>query len=202
MTATEPSTETPVAASAPRRRRRVRIALWAALAAGVVVLGFAVVLASQVGNDPTYRGGKVLDKPAPALDLPLLNGGRVTSADLKGKSVMVNFWNSWCIPCQRELPTLKTFAEQHKNDPDVVLLGIVRDDTKDATQAYVVQNGITWPIALDPDARAALDFATTGQPETYAISTDGMVVAQQYGEVSLESLNTMLACTKGQCTRG
>jgi cytochrome c biogenesis protein CcmG/thiol:disulfide interchange protein DsbE len=201
MTTTAPEAEQPSLPVAPRRRR-MRIALWAALAVGVVVLGFAVVLASQVGNDPTYRGGKVLDKPAPTLDLPLLTGGKLTSAELKGKSVMVNFWNSWCIPCQRELPTLKTFAEQHKNEPDVVLLGIVRDDTKDAVQAYVVQNGITWPVALDPDARAALDFGTTGQPETYAIATDGVVVAQQFGEVSIDSLNTMLACTKGQCARG
>ena len=201
MTTTAPESA-PVPAPLPTRRRRWRVARWVALGAGLAFLAFAIVLASQVGNDPTYRGGKVLDKQAPALDLPLLDGGQVSSADLKGKSVIVNFWNSWCIPCQRELPTLKTFAEQHKNDPDVVLLGIVRDDTKDAVSAYVVKNDITWPVALDPDARAALDFGTTGQPETYAIARDGVVVAQQFGEVSVDSLNTMLACTKGQCARG
>ena len=65
--------------------------------------------------------------------------------------------------------------------------------------AYVAEQGITWKIALDPDARAALDFGTTGQPETYAISTDGIVVAQQFGEVTNANLETMLRCAKGQC---
>lgn len=195
-TSAPPETTSP---SVPTRSRRRRIARWIALGVGIAFVGFAAVLATQVGNDPSYRGGKVLDKPAPNIDLPLLTGGNVTSSQLAGKAVIVNFWNSWCIPCQRELPALKTFAAEHKDDPSVVMVGIVRDDTTDAVRAYVARQGITWPIALDPNARAALDFGTTGQPETYAISTDGIVVAQQFGEVTPANLETMLRCAKGQC---
>lgn len=199
MTTRAPEQTQPATGGEPRRRR-TRYARWIALGVGVVFLGFAVILASQVGSDPSYRGGKVIDRPAPEIDLPTLAGGRVTSADLQGKVVVVNFWNSWCIPCQKELPALKTFAAQHEDDGDLVLLGIVRDDTEAAVKTYAGAQDITWPVAFDPDAQAAIDFGTTGQPETYVISRDGVVVAQQYGEVSVENLNAMLACARsGVC---
>jgi cytochrome c biogenesis protein CcmG/thiol:disulfide interchange protein DsbE len=201
MTATGTDTATAqVHGAPPARGRKARYARWVALGCGVVFLGFAVVLATQVGSDPSYQGGKVIDRPAPDIDLPTLAGGRITSADLRGKAVVVNFWNSWCIPCQKELPALKAFAAQHAADDDVVLLGIVRDDTEAAIRSYVTEQGIAWPVAFDPDAKAAIDFGTTGQPETYAISKDGVVVAQQFGEVSVANLDAMLACAReGLC---
>ena len=79
-------------------------ARWIALAAGAVVTVLAVVLATQVGTDPRADANKshLLGQNAPAVDLPTLDGGRVRSSDLAGKVVVVNFWNSWCIPCQEE----------------------------------------------------------------------------------------------------
>lgn len=198
MTTATPAPPTPTPASeVPARSRKARVARWGALVVGVVFVAFAVVLATRVGSDPSYRGGRVIDQPAPAIDLPALTGGRITSADLQGKAVIVNFWNTWCIPCQKELPALKAFAEQQRGNPDVVFVGIVRDDTEAAVRTYVTLNGITWPVAFDPDARAAIDFGTTGQPETYAISPTGIIVAQQFGEVTLDSLNAMLLCARG-----
>ena len=94
------------------------------------------------------------------------------ASDLLGKAVIVNFWNSWCVPCQDELPALHRFADLHRDDPDVALLGIVRDDTKDAVRAYVAAEGIDWKIAMDPGARAALAYGTRGQPETFAITPE------------------------------
>lgn len=192
--------DTATASVAPSRRRR-RIARVAAVIVGLGCVAFAVVLASQVSNDPSYRGGRLLQQPAPSIDLPRLDGTRLTSNDLAGKAVVVNFWNTWCIPCQQELPALREFAASHAGDTDVVLLGIVRDDTDAAVRRYVTEKRIAWPVVFDPDARAAIDFGTTGQPETYAISRDGIVVAQQFGAVSVADLEAMLACAKGVCAR-
>ena len=107
---------------------------WIALAVGVAVAAFAVVLAVNVSTDPRsdFNTSRLLGKPAPPFTLTDLAGKKVTSADLVGKTVIVNFWNSWCAPCREELPALQQWYSAHRNDPDVVLLGIPRDDTSGA----------------------------------------------------------------------
>ena len=116
----------------------------------------------------------------------------LTSADLAGKTVIVNFWNTWCIPCQEELPALKQFYADHKSDGDVVMLGIVRRDDAKTVKQFVSGEGIGWTIALDPTKAAALDFGTRGQPETFAISPSGQIVAFKPGPMSRTELEQFL----------
>jgi cytochrome c biogenesis protein CcmG, thiol:disulfide interchange protein DsbE len=175
-------------------------ARWIALAVAAVVVVFGVVLAVNVGNDPQADAQRspFLGKQVPTFDLPTLTGGRVSNASINGKSVIINFWNTWCIPCQQELPQLKEFAAQHASDDDVVMVGIVRDehDSTQKVRAYVKSQGITWTIALDPGSQAALDFATRGQPETIAVSPSGVVAASQYGPMTTANLERFLAAAR------
>ena len=170
----------------------------AALAVAAVVVVFGVVLALNVGSDPQEdaQQSHLVGKAAPNFDLPNLAGGRVTLADLRRKSAIVNFWNSWCIPCQQEAPALAQFYEKHKDDPDFAMIGIVRDDETDTVKAYVKENGVDWTVALDPGSVAALDFGTRGQPETYAISPGGVVAAAKYGKMSPKELELFLAAAR------
>lgn len=170
----------------------------AALAVALVVVVFGVVLAVNVGSDPNQdaKQSNLVGKAAPAFDLPNLAGGRVTLADIAGKSAIVNFWNHWCIPCQQEAPALEAFYARHQSDPDFAMVGIVRDDTTGDVRAYVKKRGIAWTIALDPESVAALDFGTRGQPETYAISPSGVVAAAKYGPMSSQELETFLAAAR------
>jgi thiol-disulfide isomerase/thioredoxin len=177
-------------------------ARWIAGAVGAVVVVLAIVLALNVGTDPEVDSQKnhLLGGPAPQIDLPTLAGARVTPDDVAGKAVIVNFWNTWCIPCQKELPALKTFYAAHANDPDFAMVGIVRDaQESDAGIAqYVKDQGMGWTIALDPGSQAALDFATRGQPETFAISPSGRIVGFQLAEVTVPNLEKMLAFAREQ----
>ena len=77
------------------------------------------------------------------------------------------------------------------------MVGIVIDDSASAARSYVRARQIPWQIALDPDSRAALDFGTTGQPETYAISPDGVIVAKRSGPATVADLTRMLAMARG-----
>ncbi len=169
-------------------------ARWVALSVAVVVALFAVVLATQVGGNPERESQRsaLLGKPAPELAVQALDGSRVTNADLSGKAVIINFWNSWCPPCRAELPALKAFYGRHAEDPDFLMLGIVRDDTKKAVREYVDAEGMKWTIAFDPGSNAVLNFGVRGQPETFAISPDGVIVAFQYSEARLRDLEAML----------
>jgi len=164
----------------------------------VVVIG--IVLALNVGTDPTAttRQSALLGKPAPSFHLPTLDGTPVSLTSLAGKAVIINFWNTWCIPCRQELPALKTFYAEHSDDPDFAMVGIVRDDTKSNVRPYVQAEAMHWIIAFDPDEKATLDFATRGQPETFAISPDGQIVGFQWGPSSVAGLEAMLARARGQ----
>ena len=177
-------------------------ARWIAATVGVVVVVLAIVLALNVGTDPQVESQKnrLLGGTAPQLDLPTLAGPRVTQDDVAGKAVIVNFWNTWCIPCQKELPALKAFYAAHSNDPDFAMVGIVRDaqESKAGIAKYVKDNGMGWTIALDPGSQAALDFATRGQPETFAITPSGRIVGFQLAEVTVSNLEKMLSFARGR----
>ena len=174
-------------------------ARWIALGVAVVLVGFAVVLATQVGNDPRADANKshLAGKTAPKFTVETLDGTTVSSGDLAGKTVIVNFWNSWCIPCQQEHPALTQFYARHNDDPDFALVGIVRDDTKAATERWIKKHGDDWTIATDPGGKAALAFATRGQPETFAISPDGVIVGYQFGPSSVDDLEQLLSAARG-----
>jgi len=169
-----------------------------ALAVALVVVVFGVVLALNVGSDPEQdaKQSHLVGQAAPAFNLPDLAGGRVTLADTAGKATIVNFWNTWCIPCQQEAPALQKFYSEHANDTDFEMVGIVRGDEKSTVENYVRDEGVHWTIALDPANQAALDFATRGQPETYAISPGGVVTAAKYGPMSTAELETFLASAR------
>jgi len=163
------------------------------------VVAIAIVLATQVGSDPRAdaKRSHLAGQDVPAFSVRTLDGTPVTQADLAGKITIVNFWNTWCIPCQQEEPALAKFRAQHANDPNVVLLGIVRDDTRSAVERWTASHGDTWTIALDPGGQAALAFGTRGQPETFAISPDGLIVGYQFGPASVQDLDTLLAAAGG-----
>jgi thiol-disulfide isomerase/thioredoxin len=169
---------------------------WIALAVGVAVAGLAVVLAVNVSTDPRadFNTSRLLGKAAPPFTLTDLSGKRVTSADLAGKTVIVNFWNSWCTPCEQELPALQQWYAAHRDDTDVVLLGIPRDDTSAAIRTAARDHGMAWAVANDRGAEAAtLDYGTRGQPETFAISPNGVVIASVIGPVRVRDLDRMVA---------
>ncbi|MGH9032838.1 MAG: TlpA family protein disulfide reductase [Acidimicrobiia bacterium] len=174
-------------------------ARWVALGVGVVVAGLAVVLALQVsdGERQTQPRSELLGDPAPEFTVTTLDGEDVSRDSLRGRAVIVNFWNSWCTPCKQEEPALERFYERHRDEADFVMLGIVRDDPEKAARDAVEERGIEWAMGIDPGGKAALDFGTRGQPETYAITPDGIIAGVQFGPASVADLDTMLAAARG-----
>lgn len=175
-------------------------ARWVASSVGVGVACLAVVLALNVGKNPEADAthSHLVGQKVPAFDLPTVDGARVSAGGYAGKTVIVNFWNSWCQPCLQELPALQSYYAQHAKEPDLVLLGIVRQDTDGAIRTAIKTDGIGWTVAFDPGSKAALAFATRGQPETYVIGPDGVIAASQYGPVTTRDLDVMVAAARGR----
>jgi cytochrome c biogenesis protein CcmG/thiol:disulfide interchange protein DsbE len=182
------------------RRRRRHTVRWVAIAAAMTTAALAVAIAFNVGTDPLAdsKRSHLVGQDAPSFDLPALNGGRTRLANLRGKVVIINFWNSWCSPCRQEHSDLVHFFGEHASDPDLAMVGIVRDDTKSAIRRYVGLERIPYTVAFDPGSQAALGYGTRGQPETVAISPDGVIVSIRWGPSSVGDLEAMLAVGRGE----
>ena len=170
-------------------RHRAR---WVALTVAVVLVGFGVVLAVQHRPEESVPRLVQEHKPVPNFDLTTLDNKSISTRSLAGKTYVVNFWNSWCIPCRQEQPALQRFYAAHRNEPDFAMVGIVRDDDPNPIRAYVADRGVSWPVAFDPKGKAGLGFGTTGQPETYVISPTGVAACGGIGPVTQDELESWL----------
>jgi len=125
--------------------------------------------------------------PAPDFTLQTLDGESVSLSDYRGKLVMINFWASWCPPCNSEMPDLQRYYEQHQ-DEDFIILGVNYQDTPDKVQAFIEKYGVTFPILLDSDGRIANLFGVQGLPTSFFVDKEGNVLGYQPGPVTKEML--------------
>jgi len=107
---------------------------------------------------------------------------------MRGEFVLLNFFATWCVPCQREHPEIRDFV----NQDDTQVLAVIFDDDAPRVRRFFDERGGTWPVIDDPSGRVALDYGVRGPPESYLIAPDGIVLARIVGEVSLEGLNSLL----------
>lgn len=173
---------------------------WIALGVGVAVALLAVILAVNVGTDPRadFNTSRLLGKPAPNFELTRFDGTKVTLADLAGKTVIVNFWNSWCLPCRDELPALQAWYAANQSDDSVVMVGIPRDDSSSAIRDAARRDHMVWAVENDRGAQAAtLAYATRGQPESFVINPSGIVVGSIIGPMRTRDLDRMARVGQG-----
>ncbi len=122
-----------------------------------------------------------------------MSGGQ--SFDLssyRGRWVFVNFFASWCPPCQSEEPALITFAYQHRAPGDAALVGVVYDDAASTARAFETSTGASWPAVIDPGGQIESSYGLRGPPETFLISPAGIVVAHIDGPVTVSFLDKQL----------
>jgi thiol-disulfide isomerase/thioredoxin len=136
---------------------------------------------------PAYAGR---NKLAPDFTLPTLDGGQVRLSDYKGKTVVVNFWASWCAPCRDEMPSIAKLALTLEGRKDVALLTISVDEdpqairdtlatlwaSDDELKKKLTNGKIPFPVLLDPELKVVKElYGTTMYPETWIIDRDGFI---------------------------
>ena len=175
--------------------RWLRYSIVAAIAALVVVLMLSFRF------DPRDIRPVTLNKPAAAFTAEKLDGtGTLSLSDYAGKVVVLNFWASWCPPCKEENPALLRVWERYRTS-DVVIIGIVYEDTIEKARAYVDANGVTWPTVQDPSGRIAFAYGVRAPPETYFIGTDGILAYLRIGAIAEAELIDRIDKLRAQAKR-
>ena len=127
---------------------------------------------------------------APNFTLRDINGQQVSLEDFKGQVVLVNFWATWCGPCQVEMPHLQKMYVDLK-DQGFVVLSISIDDAKDASKVkpLIKRNRYTFPVLLDKDSSVGNQYNPEGTaPYNVLIGRDGNIIWQKAGYHSGEEI--------------
>lgn len=162
---------------------------WLAPVLGILALGpsLASCSAGQPGSGGSSDDYGITVVPpaqrvaAPGLRGESLSGQPLSLQDLHGKTILINVWGSWCVPCRDEVDDLRR-ARQELPRRDVGFLGINIRDDRSAALAFEESNGVTWPSFYDPGGTLLLGFrdslAAAAVPTTYIIDADGRVAAR------------------------
>jgi cytochrome c biogenesis protein CcmG, thiol:disulfide interchange protein DsbE len=160
---------------APARRRLPAFAI----VMGIGVLFLGVLLGVMLIKPPQKN---LCDEPAPdfALGLfPEYMGGQtsqtVNLSDLRGKGVVLNFWASWCGPCEQEAAELEAAWQKYK-DKGVVFVGVDYLDQDPAAKRYLEKFNISYPNGPDLASRVSKRYTIRGVPETFFIDPEGKLV--------------------------
>jgi cytochrome c biogenesis protein CcmG/thiol:disulfide interchange protein DsbE len=167
----------------------------------VAMLGLVVTLALAFRRDPHDIRTGTIGKPAPAFTADRLEGGGALSlSEYAGKVVVLNFFASWCLPCTQENPALVRVYERYRGS-DVVMLGVVYQESRENALAYVKRMGISWPALADDDGRVALSYGVFGPPETFFIGPDGVIAGRHIGPIDEPTLITGIEALRREATR-
>jgi len=163
------------------------VLIWSALVVLLMVIGIVLNRRSE-GN--IQVGNRI-----PDFTLPLFSGyesndqSEIRFSDLRGKVVVINFWASWCKPCELEAADLQAAWEYYRPTGQVIFLGVNYVDTEPEARLYLQKFGITYPNGPDLGTRISQLFRISGVPETYFVDKNGVLRYVRVGPfTSLEEI--------------
>ncbi len=149
-----------------------------------ILLGF---LAVGLGLKPREIPSPLIDKPAPAFNLPLLDAPdqKLSAQDMLGKVWILNVWASWCVACRIEHPVLVEFSKTGA----VPIYGLNYKDKREDALGWLLKLGNPYTRSMsDTEGLVGIDFGVYGVPETFVIDKQGVIRFKQIGPVTPEVL--------------
>lgn len=134
-----------------------------------------------------YHGSRPRRIGEAAPDFSLQDSDRkVELTQFRGQVVVLNFWATWCPPCNEELPSLMSMQERSRAR-GVVVLGISIDVDSDAYHRFLKQRGVNFVTVRDPEERISGIYGTHGWPETFIIDRQGVLRRKVVGPINWNS---------------
>lgn len=130
---------------------------------------------------------------APDFTLKTLDGQPISLSTLRGKSVVMNYWVTWCVPCLKEMPALEKLYKEYESKDLVVLSinGIAQDDLAKVTQT-VSELGLTYPVVLDENDAVFKSYWLGFMPTSIFIDNQGVIRHIKFGDASEEEFRTKI----------
>jgi cytochrome c biogenesis protein CcmG/thiol:disulfide interchange protein DsbE len=182
---TSPTAPTPVLSDLPPAEPApevsARSARVGALVVGLVVVALLGLMIWGIGKRAAGTVGSVpvTTRPAPPFTLTTLDGASFDLAATRGKPVVVNFWASWCIPCEEEAAVLEQASRAYRDR--VTFVGVNVQDTDPLARDFLKRFGVTYPNGRDATGSIAVEYGMSGVPETYFVDRNGTLVHKWQG---------------------
>jgi thiol-disulfide isomerase/thioredoxin len=161
------------------------------VSAGARVL--AVAGCSEPANDGSVAAIEAATSDAMDFTLPDLDGNPIRLADYRGKTVIVDFWATWCPPCLFQVPELNKLQAAHADAGDVVVIGVAVDvEGAEVVAPWAAEQGVAYQLVLG-DEDVAREFGAMGFPTLVVIWADGEIDSRHVGLIELEELESLVA---------
>ncbi|EMI52118.1 redoxin domain-containing protein [Rhodopirellula sallentina] len=152
-------------------------------------------IASEIGSHP------LLGKPVPEFTLTLLDGTEVTSKDLRGKVVVLDFWATWCTPCLQAMPVIKSAVEEFE-DKDVVFYAVNVAENSALVKGFAGEQDWGVDVAVDPEGTMIDVFSAKKIPLTLVVAGSGIVEAAHVGYPGKDALRKQFRDELDVLTKG
>ncbi|MCU1503248.1 MAG: ccmG [Ilumatobacteraceae bacterium] len=190
-----PTSDSPGDGGDGQRVRRRRLAPFIALAVALVLGALFVVLATSETSPSDEVSSFAVGKPAPQITGTTLDGKAFDLSRRKGSWVVLNFFNTTCLPCRAEHPELVAFYDQQQSlglagaELYTMTWGADRDAD---VRTWFVDNGGDWPVVDDTNGKNAVSLGVAQVPETWIVDPQGVIVARIPSQITADSLSRLV----------
>ena len=157
-----------------------------------LVAGLLVLVAFQMRRNGPLAAGRVGEgERAPDFTLHTFDGQAIRLADLRGRVVVINFWASWCVPCETEAAELENTWRRYQ-DQGVMFLGVDYVDTETEARAFLQEFGVTYPNGPDLQTKISHAYRVRQVPETFVVDPSGTLAAVFIGPTTEAQLQAAI----------
>lgn len=166
---------------------------------GLLAIALLWLVAAQgcTSSDQDVNGDELAPAPkvgrlAPDFTLSDLEGDQVSLSDFRGKTVLLNFWATWCPACRVEMPDIEAMYQKYK-DKDVAVIGVDLLESKGRVFDFVQRGGYSWVFVIDAKGEVARDYRIIDIPTSFFVDSEGIIRAVNIGAMSEETIEAKLA---------
>jgi peroxiredoxin len=159
---------------------------------------------SQVTEEPTEEQEEESTEEelvmAPDFKVYDAEGNAVNLSDYFGKPIILNFWASWCGPCQIEMPDFEEAYKEYGEEVQFLMVNSTAGsrETLETAQKFIEDNGYSFPVLFDTEANAAMAYGVNSLPNTYFIDGEGHAIARVRGIINMDALVYGIQMLTGQ----